>query len=47
MHPKVVSERLWHASVSITLDIYSHVASQMQVEADETVDAALPAALAG
>ena len=25
VHPKVVSERLGHASVTITMDIYSHV----------------------
>ena len=24
VHPKVVSERLGHASISITLDTYSH-----------------------
>jgi integrase len=27
IHPKVVSERLGHASVGITLDLYSHVNS--------------------
>ena len=27
MHPKVVQERLGHANVSITLDLYSHVAT--------------------
>ena len=25
VHPKVVSERLGHATITITLDIYSHV----------------------
>jgi integrase len=25
VHLKIVSEMLWHSSVSITLDIYSHV----------------------
>lgn len=30
VHPKIVSERLGHASVSITLDIYSHVLPGMQ-----------------
>ena len=25
VHPKVVSERLGHATVGITLDLYSHV----------------------
>lgn len=33
IHPKVVSERLGHANVSITLDIYSHVAPSMHAEA--------------
>jgi integrase len=28
-HPKVVSERLGHASVSLTLDTYSHVLPSM------------------
>jgi len=27
VHPKIVSERLGHATVSITLDTYSHAAS--------------------
>lgn len=30
MHPKVVSERLGHAGVGITLDTYSHVLSWLQ-----------------
>jgi len=29
-HPKVVSERLGHASVTLTLDTYSHVLPTMQ-----------------
>ena len=33
MHPKVASERLGHASVGITLDLYSHVTPTMQREA--------------
>ncbi len=33
VHPKVVSERLGHASVSITLDTYSHAIPAMQEEA--------------
>lgn len=45
VHPKVVSERLGHASVSITLDLYSHVLPGMQKEAAERVDLALRAAL--
>jgi integrase len=33
MHPKVASERLGHASVGITLDLYSRVTPTMQREA--------------
>ncbi len=33
VHPKVVSERLGHATVSITLDTYSHAVPAMQEEA--------------
>ena len=33
VHPKVVSERLGHATVAITLDIYSHAIPAMQEEA--------------
>ncbi len=32
-HPKVVQERLGHASITITLDIYSHVTPSMQEDA--------------
>lgn len=35
---KVVSERLGHASVAITMDRYSHVIEGMDREAAETVD---------
>ncbi len=45
VHPKIVSERLGHASVAITLDIYSHVLPGMQEDAADKVDAALRAAL--
>ena len=37
MHPKVVSERLGHATVGITLDLYSHVLDGMQAEAAEQI----------
>ena len=33
IHPKIVSERLGHATVSITLDTYSHAIPAMQEEA--------------
>lgn len=35
VHPKVVSERLGHSSITITLDLYSHVLPDMQQEAVE------------
>jgi integrase len=33
VNPKIVSERLGHASVKITLDLYSHLLPNMQEEA--------------
>jgi integrase len=36
---KIVSERLGHASISITLDLYSHVTSDMQERAAEAMGA--------
>ena len=41
VHPKVVSERLGHANIGITLDIYSHVMPGMQEAAAEKFDRAL------
>ena len=38
-HPKVVSERLGHAKVGITLDTYSHVLPSVQREAAESFGA--------
>lgn len=35
VHPKIVSERLGHASIAITLDLYSHVIPSMQTDAAE------------
>jgi integrase len=46
VHPKVVSERLGHSGVGITLDIYSHVLPDMQEEAARKLDYALRQALA-
>jgi integrase len=37
VHPKVVSERLGHASITITLDTYSHASPAMQETAAELV----------
>ena len=36
--PKIVSERLGHASVAITLDTYSHVLPSMQRAVAESLD---------
>ena len=38
VHSKVVSERLGHASVAITLDTYSHVLPGLQEAAAERFD---------
>lgn len=38
VHPKVVSERLGHASIQITLDTYSHVAPGLQEAAAKGFD---------
>jgi integrase len=41
VHPKIVSERLGHSSISVTLDTYSHVIPDMQEAAATTVAALL------
>ena len=41
VHPKIVQERLGHAQIAITLDIYSHVLPSMQKEAASKLDALL------
>jgi integrase len=41
INPKVVSERLGHASTAITLDVYSHVLPDMQRQANERMAAVL------
>jgi integrase len=38
VHPKIVQERLGHASIQVTLDTYSHVAPGLQEAAAETFD---------
>ena len=45
VHPKVVSERLGHATVGITLDTYSHVLPDLQRDAAEALDAVLRPAI--
>ena len=41
VHPKIVSERLGHASVAITLDTYSHMVPGLQETAARAFDEAL------
>jgi integrase len=38
VHPKIVQERLGHASIQITLDTYSHVAPGLQQSAANRFD---------
>ena len=38
VNPKIVSERLGHASVKTTLDVYSHVTPHMQQLAADVMD---------
>lgn len=46
VHPKVVSERLGHSSIAITMDLYSHVGMSLQAEAASKVHEGLTAARA-
>jgi len=41
VHPKIVSERLGHSTIRITMDTYSHVVPGLQKEAASQFDAAL------
>jgi integrase len=41
IHPKVVSERLGHASVAFTLDTYSHAVPALEEQAAEQIAAVL------
>ncbi len=45
VHPKIVLERLGHANIGITLDVYSHLLPGLQEQAVETYDRALRASL--
>lgn len=38
IHPKIVQERLGHATISTTLDLYSHVAPGLQAAAAAKFD---------
>jgi integrase len=44
-HPKIVQERLGHASIAMTLDLYSHTVPGMQAEAAASADALMRAAI--
>ena len=41
VHPKIAQERLGHASIAMTLDLYSHVTADMQRQAADQLDAAI------
>ena len=42
VHPKIVQERLGHASIQVTLDTYSHVAPGLQEAATNGFDDLIP-----
>ncbi len=46
-HPKVAQERLGHASITTTLDLYSHVTRTMQQDAAGRLDAVFRRAING
>lgn len=46
VHPKIVSERLGHATIAITMDTYTHAIPGLQEDAAQRIDAALRTALA-
>ena len=39
VHGKIVQERLGHANIAMTLDLYSHVTSDMQRQAADALEA--------
>jgi integrase len=45
VHPKVAQERLGHSSISVTLDLYSHVTGTMQEDAVAKLDTAFQSAI--
>jgi integrase len=45
VHPKIAQERLGHASITTTLDLYSHVTGTMQGDAAARLDAAFQPAI--
>jgi integrase len=47
VHPKIAQERLGHATITTTLDLYSHVTDTMQSDAADRLDALFKAAING
>jgi integrase len=47
VHPKIVSEMLGHADISITLDVYSHFTPTMHAQAATAFDERLGEPVAG
>ncbi len=47
VHPKVVSEMLGHATITLTLDTYSHLLPVLHADAAATMDTLLSAAKVG
>ena len=45
IHPKVAQERLGHSSITVTLDLYSHVTDTMQEDAATRLDKAFRSAI--
>ena len=45
VHPKIVSERLGHSTIAITLDTYSHVMPGMREDAADRLNEALETAI--
>jgi integrase len=44
VHGKIVQERLGHANIAMTLDLYSHVTSDMQRHAADALEAKIASA---
>ena len=41
VHAKVISERLGHASIAVTMDLYGHLTGSLQEDAAKAFDRAL------
>jgi integrase len=44
VHGKIVQERLGHANIAMTLDLYSHVTADMQRQAADALEAKIESA---